>query len=112
MRTDPSKLPTESVVTNCIFLMEFLWGHDTGDINLKPLKEAISKKNASFSDMSQHDMVEFFVSVVAYCHVVFVDFDSQRRAGRKQGTDDSIHKYRSASSVAESPGDALERCVR
>ena len=75
-------MSAESVVTNCFFLMEFLWGHDTGDLNLRVLKEAISKKNALFSDMDQHDMVEFFVGVGSPCDVVFACLYSRRRVKR------------------------------
>lgn len=92
--------------------MEFLWGRDTSDINLKPLKEAISRKNASFSDMSQHDMVEFFVRLVFPFHVVFVGFYSERGAGRKQGVSGSVHRHESASSVGEPSESAFKHRVR
>ena len=66
MREEKGKVD-ESVLTNYISLMEFLWNRSYCTINPNPLKVVFDKRCSTFKSPEQHDTIEFFVSLEYTC---------------------------------------------
>ena len=66
MREEKGKVD-ESVLTNYVSLMEFLWRRSYRTINPNPLKVAFDKRCPTFKAMEQHDTIEFFVGFKLDC---------------------------------------------